>query len=54
MALRILEVLKPLHPDLPIPRQGEEVIEGVINIIKSLKSKKFSWILRNFYQIIKN
>jgi len=28
IALRILEALKPPHPDLPILRQGGDVIEG--------------------------
>jgi hypothetical protein len=28
IALRILEALKPPHPDLPILHQGGDVIEG--------------------------
>ena len=30
IALRILEVLKPPHPYLPILHQGEDVIEGSV------------------------
>jgi len=33
IAHRILEALKPPHPDLPFLRQGGDVIEGVITFI---------------------